>query len=351
MVDDRYYDQEEDFHAQNTKRQRKEAKEATKRDRSKYKKTDQDKRDKQKQPFIPPKGSVEGRVIATCSAQVTVDTETGPLECHLGGRFKKEVGKEKNLIAIGDQVTVLDGLIIHIAPRTTELYRADNLHRRKKQLIAANVDYVIITASAELPHFKPALIDRYLIATMQGNLKPIIVINKMDLSNDDPYFEEMKTLYASLDIPIFLTSTIDKRGLEPLKAFLHNKTFVFSGQSGVGKSSLINALYQQTLHTKEVVSKTEKGSHTTTASTLIPLEGGGFCVDTPGIKSFGLLDLTPDLIHAFFKEFAPYAANCQFANCSHTHEPKCGVKKALEENAISPFRYESYCTLILNETH
>jgi len=246
--------------------------------------------------------------------------------------------------------------IIQILPRKTVLSRADNLSRKKEQVIASNIDQVFITASILEPTFKPNLIDRYLIAAYKGNLEPVILITKIDLIDDLPDEKKaicldqminIKQIAASLHIPIVFLSTSTQEGIEELKDLAKGKTSVFSGQSGVGKSSLINILTGSYQKASPVVSKTQKGSHTTTTAVMLPLlENEGFCVDTPGIRSFGLWEIDAGDIGKYFKEIGEAAKLCKYPDCKHMHEPDCNVKILCDMGLINPLRFESYCVLM-----
>ena len=241
------------------------------------------------------------------------------------------------------------GVIAHVEPRRTKLSRADNLSRRKEQLIAANIDLVLITASVVLPPLKAPLIDRYIIAAKSGGMQPVVVVNKIDLLNTSPeekaLFDELKQAYAQANIPFIAISAESGEGMEELKAVMRDKASVFSGQSGVGKTSLINAMTGLDLKVGETVEKTRKGSHTTTTTQLIPLAFGGFCIDTPGIKSFGVWDLKLEDIEQYFSEIHVIGQKCKFLDCAHLNEEECAVIKALEKGKISFVRYSSYQAL------
>lgn len=345
---------EEEFHSKETKLFRKERKRAADGDRSKYKKTDQAQLKKNLQLPIEEKG-LRGRVLAILPDGTKVEHKGKSYLCGLKGTLKKEKNRSKNIIAVGDFVRFEErpgdeGLIISVEPRRSILSRADNLHRRKEQLIAVNVDQVIITASVHQPNLKPFLIDRYIIAAKKGNMEPIIVINKIDSlqkeTEEDIILQECEPAYRELGIPFLLVSSYTGEGIDELKNLMKNKSSVFSGQSGVGKSSLINAVTGLNLKTGDVVYKTLKGSHTTTTTQLIPLEGGGFCVDTPGIKSFGIWELEASEIQQYFSEIAAAACKCKFPDCSHQTETDCAVKEEVENEKISPVRFASYCALI-----
>lgn len=361
-------DIEEHYFGDDRKETKHERKMAIANDRSQYKKSDQDQL--KKQPVKPSKASSEGlfkgRVLSIVPEGIIVDHEGQRISCSLRGALKKIKGQYKNLVTVGDFVFYQkadgDGTIVQIEPRRTILSRADNLSRRKEQLIAANIDQVLITSSVVEPSLKPFLVDRYIIAARKGGMNPIIVINKIDLLKDEnnpqasienEIFEEMKTGYASAGIPFIAVSTLTGEGIEDLKAAMKEKASVFAGQSGVGKSSLINAAVGVELKVGDVVKRTKKGTHTTTTAQLLPLEGGGWCIDTPGIKSFGVWDLKKDEVVQYFSEIFAYGRECHFQDCTHTHETGCAVHLAVENEQISLLRYESYLALIgtLSQEH
>jgi len=343
-------DWDEAFHYQERKDQRKDRKHARNKDRSQFKKSDIDqKRKRQSSIEIPTENLSEGRVLAILPEGIVVDHEGKEILCTLKGTLKQQNLRTKNLVAVGDFVLFKpDGAIEHVKERRSVLSRADNLSRRKEQLIAVNIDQVLITCSLLLPPLKPSLIDRYIIAAQKGNMRPIIVINKIDLLEEEmhPFFDDFVQTYRSLGIPVFPLSTMTNEGIDALKEEMQGKASVVSGQSGVGKTSLINAITGSNLPIGDVIEQTLKGSHTTTSARLLPLEGGGFCIDTPGIRSFGMWDLKKDEIESYFPEIFEIGLNCRYPDCRHIEEPDCAVKLALEEGKISPLRFDSYCALI-----
>jgi ribosome biogenesis GTPase len=296
-----------------------------------------------------------GRVVAITGEGSWVEHEGIIYLCSLKGAMKKEIQKTKNLIAVGDWVRFAisgpeQGTIVQIEERTSFLSRSD-ISGKKEQLIAVNIDQAIISASVATPPLKPSLIDRYLIAAAKGKMQPIIVINKIDLLEESSMaeklcYEQFLLSYEPLGYPILSVSTKTGVGIEALKSFLRNKTSVFSGQSGVGKSSLLNACFQLTLKTGDLAQKTFKGTHTTTTAHLLPLPGGGYCVDTPGIRSFGIWDVTQEDITNSFYDIKTFAQECKYSDCLHSQEPNCAVLKALEEGKLAPLRYQSFRSLI-----
>jgi len=364
---------EEDYYSKDRKASRKERKLASSKDRSKFKKSDQDQLKKQAEnnPAEDDSHLKRGRVLAILPEGTLVASEGQEFICSMKGSLKQNRSRLKNLIAVGDFVRIEEeggaqGCITRVEERHSILSRADNLSRNKEQLIAVNIDQVLITASVVLPPLKPFLIDRYIIAAQKGHMEPIILINKIDYFTHPPeeadplavnqekaLFDEFLNTYRALHIKVIPISFETQEGLDDLKAAMAGKTSVFSGQSGVGKSSLINLITGSSLATGSVVQSTRKGSHTTTTTHLIPLEEGGFCIDTPGIKSFGLWDLQPEDVAAYFSEIFAYSSECKYPDCSHLNEPGCAVKKAVEEEKISALRFASYCALMasVSEEH
>ena len=354
MKDD-FYHIEEHFHAQDRKGHRKDRKNAQVKDRSKYKKSDQDQIKKRLLSSSQREELPRGRVLSVRPEGVFVEREGKTCICQLRGSLKQDKNLLKNLIAVGDFVRFSeDGTIALVEERKSVLSRADNLSQRKQQLIAVNIDQVLITMSVIQPTLKPSLIDRYIIATLKGGMQPILLINKIDLLDaqtpeakaEKLLFNQVVATYEKLKIPLFSISTFKNVGIEELKASMRGRSSVFSGQSGVGKSSLINAILGTSLSTGEVVARTRKGSHTTTSAQLLSIEGGGFCIDTPGIKSFGVWDLTRDEVRHYFSEILETSANCRYPDCYHLQEPGCAVKDAVEKGDISSLRFESYCALM-----
>lgn len=343
-----HYDHEESFHSKDKKQFRKERRIAQKLDRSKFKKTDQE--------AISPAAPIDarfskGRVISISGEGAWVDVNGASILCSLKGLMKKETLQMKNLLAVGDVVYLSsDGAIEQIGERRSILSRMD-ISGKKQQLIAVNVDQVIITVSVVAPPLKPALIDRYLIAAEKGNIQPILAITKIDLLGDATVdekkrYEEFLAAYEMLGFPILSLSIPSNIGLDALRSLMQNKTSVFSGQSGVGKSSLLNACFDLNQRVGDLAAKTAKGTHTTTSAQLLVLPGGGYCVDTPGIRSFAIWDLTKEDVALHFREFAPYKERCKYPDCAHLSEPQCAVIKACNEGKIASLRYESYTNLL-----
>lgn len=355
-------DVEAEYFKDDRKTSRMERKLASAKDRSQYKKTDKDKRKVSKELHqnikLAKEDLLRGRVLSITPQGFVVEHEHETYVCSIRGLLKKVKTQFKNLITVGDFVLFQktdgkEGLIAHVEPRHSSLSRADNLSRRQEQLIAANIDQVLITVSVVNPPIKPFLVDRYIIASRKGNMEPVIVVNKIDLLDDaatDPVekeiYEEFINAYKIAGVPVVSVSIVTGQGLDDLRQTMKDKASVFSGQSGVGKSSLINAITEYDLKIGKVVEKTKKGAHTTTTAQLLPLGFGGWVIDTPGIKSFGVWDLKKEEVEQYFSEINEIGHQCKFPDCSHTHESDCAVLAAVERGEISPLRFASYQYLL-----
>lgn len=350
------HDLEDAFWEKERKDSRRMRRQAIKKDRSKYKKSDFEKFQEELRQNIlskmDPSTLKKGCVTSIRSEGIIVYSEGKEWLSQLRGLLKKEKTQSKNLVAVGDEVLFeplpnQEGSIAYIEERRSELSRKETLSQKKQQLIAVNVDLLFITASVVRPELKPTLIDRYIIAAEKGGLHPIVLINKVDLlkEHEDPYFEAFLEGHQAAGIEVLPISTVTGEGMETLKMRMKNRSSVFSGQSGVGKTSLINLLTGLDLRIGDVVERTYKGSHTTTMATLLPLPFGGFVIDTPGIRSFGVWDLSQEELQYYFPEFEPFRSLCKFPSCTHLHEPDCAVIDAVEKEEISALRYASYAQL------
>ena len=325
-------------------------------DRSKYKKSNLNQLQKRSAVYNTKKNesssALKGRVLSIKGQETIVDSNGKIYFCVLRGLLKRNRVRLKNLLTVGDIVLFEpscedEGAIEHVEKRYSTLSRAENLSRNQEQIIASNIDIVLITSSIDSPPFKPNIIDRYIIATKKGNMTPIIVINKIDLIQKSPpeeitLYKEFLSTFAKTDISVISVSSKTGDGIEQLNNIIKNKASVFAGQSGVGKSSLINAITGLELETGNIVAKTKKGKHTTSTTNLIPLKCGGWCIDTPGIKSFGVWQLEKEEIAQYFPDIYHYGKKCKFPDCTHFHEPECSVQDALEKGLIPKFRFDSY---------
>jgi len=236
------------------------------------------------------------------------------------------------------------GLIIELEERDNALIRADALNRAP-QTLAANLDRIWVVCAAEPPP-KRGLIDRYLVAAHAQGIEAGLIFNKLDLVKGQEALEDVEDLllpYELLQLPTFMVSAEDSRGLDALRAALAHERSVFVGHSGVGKTSLLNALIPELNELVGALSEaTGKGQHTTTGSSLYPLEGGGEIIDSPGIRGFGLWKMPSRELKDHFPEFLEFAGSCRFHNCLHLEEPSCAVREAVDRDELSVDRYEAY---------
>ena len=299
----------------------------------------------QEMPAVGSDGCQLGRVIKVFGLQSVVEGVDGvTYRCAVRGLLKSLMTDERSIVTTGDRVWFKadgngEGMIERVEPRHGVLTRES---RGREHVLVSNVDQLVIVVSLVEPDLKPHLIDRYAAAAQQGGLAPILCLNKCDRV-DHAAMQPMIGSYSQLGIRTLLTSATSGFGIDRLKQLLHNRSTVFSGQSGVGKSSLLNAIQPGlALRVKTVSENNNKGRHTTTTAELIRLELGGWVVDTPGVRQLQLWDTIPDEIEGFFPEFRPFVTLCAFPDCTHTHEDRCGVKTALERRWISVRRYHSY---------
>lgn len=289
-----------------------------------------------------------GRVVTIHGLDSVVEAADGRrYRCGVRRILKTLAIDGRNVIAVGDRVWFRpggadQGLIEKVEPRRGTITRG---YRHRAQMIAANVDQVLIVSALAEPGLRLPLIDRYLISAEKGGVRPVIVLNKADLV-DIAEYQWVIGLYSLLGYETIATSAADGRGLDRLGAILEAGVTAVSGQSGVGKSSLLNAIQPGlNLRVGEVSDWTFKGKHTTTNAELIRLERGGFVVDTPGLRQFEVWGVEPGEVEGYFIEFRPYIPLCKFPDCSHTHESGCAVKDAVHWGQIHPGRFESYLKL------
>ncbi len=281
-----------------------------------------------------------GRVLRVHGLASVVQTEDGRLfRCAVRRLLKTMASDERNVLAAGDRVCIRpaandEGFIERVV-----LTRAS---RGREHVLVANVDQLVIVMSLLEPDLKPHLIDRYLVSAEQGGIAPVLCLNKADLV-DSALCQPIVGLYNQLGIPTFLTSATKGIGIERLRKRLAGRQTVFSGQSGVGKSSLLNAIQPGLgLQVREVSETTQKGKHTTTTAQLLRLDVGGWVVDTPGLRQFQLWDILPAELEGFFPEFRPFVHKCGYPDCTHTHEDRCAIKEAVLRRQINDRRYTSY---------
>ncbi len=274
----------------------------------------------------------DGVIVKGIGGFYYVQTDAGIVECKARGVFRKE-GQTP---VVGDRVRIAEkngkGSIDEIYPRINQLIRP----------AVANIDQLVVTVALTDPAPNLFLVDCFLLLGEERQIETILCFNKTDLTKDTSVAE----IYAAAGYDTILTSVETGEGIEVLKARLRDKTSAFAGNSGVGKSSLLNALgISGEMETGSISEKIKRGRHTTRHVELLTLAGGGFVFDTPGFSSFETPQIPADELAQYFREFAPYLGDCRFRGCAHVHEPDCAVKQALAEGKISESRYRSYCAL------
>ena len=280
---------------------------------------------------------LQGLVITRYGQRQLVESNNGDL-------FQATGRQNIGLSVAGDRVLFQkvegdEGVVTAVYPRKTELKRQD-------RLIAANIDQLWLVVAIE-PHYQFELIDRYLIMAENSNLPINIIVNKIELSNNDNQLSNDFSQYIDLGYDVHFLSVKNKTNLEKLKKSLVNRSHIFLGQSGVGKSSLINSLIPDLdLRVNEISTKSKLGKHTTTNTTIYHIPSGGDLIDSPGIREFQLDDLTEKQIVNGFREFKSLIGKCRFRNCQHINEPNCAIKKAIESGNINSSRYESYLNIL-----
>ncbi len=296
-------------------------------------------------------GEIEGSaiVISVSSGRCRVFFEGQEIDCVVSGDLAV---RQKSALTVGDRARVSEESGVWrleaVLPRRTVLARPDPLHKHMQRLIAANVDVVIHVVSLKSPPLRPRLIDRYLIAIQRGGAQPVICVNKVDLLSPEERERELPKLapYLQLGVPVVGCSTKTGEGLEALRREVEGRMAALVGHSGVGKSSILNALDESLeLTTNTLHRKRGTGRHTTSASTLYDFGGGTYLIDTPGIREFGLWDLDRESLRDYFPEFKEPSELCRFTNCTHVHEPNCEVKEQVEAGELSHARYETYARL------
>ncbi|HPE75442.1 MAG TPA: ribosome small subunit-dependent GTPase A [Draconibacterium sp.] len=305
----------------------------------------------------------KGIVIKSTGSWYTVETEDGEkFECKIKGKFRIKDIKSTNPVAVGDRVefTVQTsenkekeqniGLISSIEERKNYIIRRSQNLSKQSHIIAANIDQAVLVVTLFYPVTTTTFIDRYLASAEAYRIPVLIVFNKNDRLNDTQRttLNSIIDIYTKIGYPCIVTSATTLLGIEKLKEALKNKINVINGHSGVGKSTLINVLEPGLkLKTMDISDIHNTGKHTTTYTTLYKLNFGGYIIDTPGIKAFGMLEMEAWEISHYFPEIFRISANCQYKNCSHTHEPGCAVKTAVENDEIAKSRFVSYLGLLI----
>ena len=297
---------------------------------------------------------MHGLVIKNTGSWYTVLTDDGQFfDCKVKGNFRLKGIRSTNPVAVGDRVQIVTNqegtaFITEIEDRRNYIIRKSINLSKQSHIIAANVDQALLVVTVNYPQTSTTFIDRFLASAEAYRVPVILVFNKTDLLNaDEAHYQQMMiTLYETIGYQCLKISAETGEGVDALKQFLPGKITLLSGNSGVGKSTLINCLVPDAnLRTSEISDAHNTGLHTTTFSEMIPLDEG-WLIDTPGIKGFGTFDMEPEELTSYFKEIFRFSQDCRFSNCTHTHEPGCAVLKALEDHLISQSRYQSYLSML-----
>lgn len=302
---------------------------------------------------------MKGRVIKSTGSWYLVQTDGEVVASRLKGKFKQEDMKLTNPISVGDWVELEKELnqetavISDILPRENYVIRKSTRKQHFSHIIASNLDQAILVITMKSPRTSLGFIDRFLVSTESFRIPAILVVNKMDQMSGEKaedWLLDIHEIYEPLGYQVLEVSALKEENLkEKFDSVLAGKSTLISGHSGVGKSTLLNALVPEAdQHTKEVSGFTSKGVHTTTFAELFALENGGDLIDTPGIKEFGILEIEDNELSHYFPEMRKYLGQCKYNNCQHLNEPGCVVLAKVEAGYIHPYRYESYVN-ILNE--
>lgn len=296
----------------------------------------------------------KGIVVKSTGSWYVVRLEDGTgVECRIRGKFRMEGIRTTNPVAVGDEVTVEEGndgfVIIAIEQRKNYIIRKSTNLSKESHIIASNVDQALLIVTVNHPVTSTVFIDRFLASAEAYNIPVVLVFNKIDLydEEDRAMLGGLMAIYRKIGYSCYATSAVTGESVKEIRDLLRNKISVLSGLSGVGKSSLINCIEPELgLKTATISNAHDSGKHTTTFAEMFPLNGGGYIIDTPGVRSFGTVDMKKEEISHFFPEIFARAGECRFYNCTHTHEPGCAVLEAVENDEISESRYVSYLSML-----
>lgn len=298
---------------------------------------------------------MHGLVVKNTGSWYTVKTDSGQLiDCKLKGNFRLKGIRSTSPVAVGDFVQIVTNaegtaMITAIDDRKNYIIRKSPNLSKQSQIIAANLDQAFLLVTIKYPETSTIFIDRFLAGAEAYRIPVVLVFNKTDLLNEEErhYQQMMMNLYETIGYHCVEISAETGQGLEVIDALLAQKVTLLSGNSGVGKSTLINVLIPHAeQRTAEISDAHGTGIHTTTFSEMIALPHGGYVIDTPGIKGFGTFDIEPEELTSYFKEIFAFSKDCKFNNCTHTHEPGCAVRTAVENHYISESRYQSYLSML-----
>ena len=292
---------------------------------------------------------MKGLVIKNTGSWYTVLLDDGSTaDCKIKGNFRLRGIRSTNPIAVGDRVEVKEGFIIEIEDRRNYIIRKSINLSKQSHILAANVDQALLIVTVSKPETSTTFIDRFLASAEAYRVPVILIFNKTDLltADEQHYQQLLLNLYEQIGYECRAISATTGQGVEELRPLLEGKITLLSGNSGVGKSTLINRLVPHAnQRTAEISDAHNTGMHTTTFSEMIP-SGNGFLIDTPGIKGFGTFDMEREELTSYFKEIFEFSKQCRFSDCTHTHDPGCAVLKAVEDHYIAQSRYQSYLSML-----
>lgn len=290
-----------------------------------------------------------GKVLKATRAAYTVAVNGRRIQCTIRGKLAKKDPSGAS-VKVGDDVVISvvnerEGVIEEILPRKSQLSRVIGSRAYREHIVAVNIDQVLVILSTKEPPFKSGLLDRYLVIAEKNHLSARVCINKIDLASPEA-FAPYRDYYTRIGYPVHFTSALTGEGVKALERALKEKVTALVGHSGVGKSSLIKAIEPELdIRVGSISQKTHKGQHTTTSVELFPLSNGGYVIDTPGIRELGLWGIYRKDLQEYFVDIRRYAEQCQFADCTHIHEPGCAVIAAAEAGEIFPERYRNYVNI------
>ena len=297
----------------------------------------------------------KGLVIKNTGSWYLVKTDEGStVECKIKGNFRLKGIRSTNPVAVGDRVKIIrnqegTAFITEIEDRKNYIIRRSSNLSKQSHIIASNLDQCMLIVTVNYPETSTTFIDRFLASAEAYRVPVCLVFNKTDRYSEDEnrYLDGLINLYTTIGYQCYKVSALNNIGIEEIKKALEGKITLFSGNSGVGKSTLINAILPgQNLKTGDISNVHNKGMHTTTFSEMFPVNGGGYIIDTPGIKGFGTFDMEDEEVGHYFKEIFKFSADCKYGNCTHRHEPGCAVREAVEKHYISESRYTSYLSIL-----
>lgn len=304
------------------------------------------------------KAETSAIVYRSTGSWYTVKFQSQWIQCRIKGRLRLKGIKSTNPVAVGDRVIITlendtEGIITEVLPRENYIIRKSVNLSKQTHIIAANIDQVFLLITLNNPPTFTAFIDRFLVTAEAYQIPAVLVFNKLDTysTSEKDTLKSLKELYEAIGYDCYSISALNQEGVDQIRSLMRNKVSMFSGHSGVGKSTLINAIAPNlNLKTAAISQQHQQGQHTTTFAEMFDLPDDCRIIDTPGIKGFGVVDMEPEEIGPYFVEFEQFLNQCKFHNCRHDREPQCGVKDALDRGEIAASRYRSYLQLLEDDS-